>query len=313
MEVGKNQLKGHRTNIAILFSGQGAQKKGICSELLKNVFAKNLDAMAKEVLGYSVIEKIYHGSESELSKTVVAQPVMYFLGYLSYILITENIAVRVLCAGGHSLGEITALAAARVFSFSEGMLIVKKRSLYMEDACKKSLGGMLAVIGESIRRLVPLASRFGVFPANFNSSDQIVFSGELKKLDSFRSKVSELGYRSVLLKVEGAFHSPYMEEASSKFAAFIQKIKFETPVFPVTSNVTGDYHTPDRMKELLSMHISSPVSWVNCVESLSTKEPSVWFETCPGKILLRMLPDKIQGKRIGLKDIKSLEELEATN
>ncbi len=297
-----------RINTVFLFQGQGAQERGICSDILSTLYANDLDASAKEVLGYSILEVITSGNSENLRKTTISQPVMFFLGYLSYKIMVENLPLRIIAAGGHSLGEITALAAAKVFSFSDGLWIVSQRARFMESSCRKNLGGMLAVIGENPEKLVSIASEEGVYAANFNSNEQVVYAGELKKLDKFRERILPLGYKSVFLKVEGAFHTPYMEEAASSFSSFIKRLSFSSPIFPVVSNVTGKFHTPDRIKDLLGLQISSPVRWTECVKTLMNENPELWVETCPGKILSRFIPSEATGKRISLTGNEALEE-----
>lgn len=297
-----------RADVVFLFQGQGAQKRNICADFLNTLYAQNLDASAKEVLGYSILDVVRGESDEDLRKTTVAQPVMFFLGYLSYIMMIENFPLRIVAAGGHSLGEITALAAAKVFSFTEGLWIVSQRARFMESACKKHLGGMLAVIGESPEKLSSIASEEGVFAANFNSSNQVVYAGELKRLEKFREKILPLGYKSVFLSVEGAFHTPYMEEAANSFSSFIKRLSFGNPIFPVVSNVTGKFHTFDRLKDLLGLQISSPVRWTECMKTLMTKNPDLWVESCPGKILIKFLPEEAKGEKISLTGRESIEE-----
>lgn len=297
-----------RVDTIFLFQGQGAQGKGVCSDFLSTLYAKDLDASAKEVLGYSILELISNGNDENLRKTTISQPVMFFLGYLSFTIMVENFPLRIIAAGGHSLGEITALAAAKVFSFSDGLWIVSQRARFMESACRKNLAGMLAVIGENPEKLVSVASETGVYAANFNSNDQVVYAGELKKLDKFREKILPLGYKSVFLKVEGAFHTPYMEEAASSFSSFIKRLSFGSPIFPIVSNMTSKFHTPDRIKDLLGLQISSPVRWTECMKTLMDENPELWVETCPGKILIRFIPTDATGKRVSMTGNETLEE-----
>ena len=298
-----------RVRVAFLFPGQGSQHPGMCSDLFGTVYAANLDAAAREVLGFSLIERIENARDEELMETALAQPALYFVGYLSYLLVVEKYNVVPVGAAGHSLGELTALAAARVFSFGDGLALVRERARLMDEACRETLGGMVAVIGDGVQSLVKLAPKHGVYPANFNASNQIVFAGELRRLDEFRAEAAQLGFRAVMLKVSGAFHSPYMEKASSGLAGVVGRMKLSRPAFPVMSNATGEDYQSKRLADLVALQVSSPVRWTGCLESLAERNPEIWVEACPGKTLLRMVPEEYGGRRIALRGRADYEEL----
>lgn len=293
--------------VALLFPGQGAQAPGMCDDLLGTVYAASLDAAAREVLGYSLVARIREATEEELKETTLAQPALYFVGYLTYVLLTEKYDTVVVGAAGHSLGEITALAAARVFTFEDGLRLVAERAKAMEKACRERLGGMVAVIGDGAHAATGLAAKYGVYAANFNAENQIVFAGELKRLDEFRQALAGAGFRAVLLKVSGPFHSPYMEGASRELGGFVGRMRLARPAFPVMSNVTGEPYDPRRTADLIVRQVSSPVRWTNCVQALATRKPEVWVEACPGRTLTRLLPAGLEGERVAIDGSRGFE------
>lgn len=283
----------------------------MCEELLKTSKAKNLDTLFREINGFSIIDFLKEAASDELKKTTISQPLMFFLGLLSFEILKEEADIYVAGAGGHSLGEITALTAAGVFSYEDGFFLVNQRARFMDMACRKELTGMVAVIGDNPEGLSNIAAKYGVYAANFNSDSQVVYGGSLDGLNLFRDDVTRYGYRTVFLRVQGAFHTPYMEEASSQFHLVLSKIKINPPVFPVVSNVDGEIHDLKQLKEKLARQIDSPVRWKNCVETLSKLSPDFWVETCPGNLLIKMLPDSIPGQRLSLTSIHDFEKVRA--
>lgn len=295
-----------RKKVVILFQGQGSQRPGMCEDLLKTSKARHLDTLFREVNGFSIIQFLKEAASDELNKTTITQPLMFFLGLLSYEVLTEESEVYVAGAGGHSLGEITALTAAGVFSYEDGFFLVNQRARFMDMACKKELTGMVAVIGDRPEKLSNIASKYGVYTANFNSETQVVFGGNLDSLNRFREEVTRYGYRTVFLRVQGAFHTPYMEEATSQFHLLLSKMKLNPPSFPVVSNVDGQIHDYKQIKEKLARQISSPVRWKDCVKTLQSFEPDYWIETCPGNLLIKLLPDSVPGKRLSVSSINDV-------
>lgn len=296
-----------RKKVVFLFPGQGSLKDAKNSELLKTTYAVELDKKAQAVIGESIIEKILEASEEDYSKTVFSQPATFFLGLLSYLIAKEEKEIYVVAAAGHSLGELVALTASGFFDISTAFYLVAQRARLMEMCCKKELSSMLAVIGSNPASLASLSGSYGVYPANFNSKNQVVFAGTLENLNRFKEEVQRIGYRTVYLKVEGAFHSPLMDYASHQFGITLKKQRIGFGTFPVIANIDAKPYTREDLVEKLSRQISSPVRWVDVIDRLTNYMPDIWVEAYPGNVLLKLLPDDVKGKRIA---IRSLEDFE---
>ncbi|MCX7832350.1 MAG: ACP S-malonyltransferase [Actinobacteria bacterium] len=298
-----------RKRIVLLFPGQGTLKKGTGADLLETKYAIELDRKASSVIGFSLIEKIMQATEDDYSRTVFVQPATFFLSLLSYIILKEESEVFVVGAAGHSLGELTALTASGFFEIQTGFQLVLHRAKFMESCCRKELSSMVAVIGDNPLSLSSIAGYYGVYLANINSNQQVVFAGPVEGLKHFKDRVQELGYRAIYLNVEGAFHTPLMDEASTNFRLFLKKQKIGYNSFPVISNFDGKPYDRNNLIEKLSRQISSPVRWVDCIETLSFFDPDCWVETFPGNVLLRMLPPEIPGERIAIRSLSDIEKL----
>lgn len=250
---------------------------------------------------------IKNAETDDFTKTSFSQPATFFLSLLSFLILKEEKEVFIVGAAGHSLGEITALTASGFFDIQTGFLIVNNRARAMEMACRQNLGSMLAVIGPSPVTLSRIAGKHGVYVANINSKNQVVFAGPIEGLKNFREEVINLGYKAIYLKVEGAFHTPLMDTAAIEFKKFLTGIKAGYGTFPVISNVDGRPYEENNVIEKMIRQINSPVRWVDCVDSLENLKPDFWVEAYPGNILLKLLPEDVKGKRVGLTDMKSFE------
>lgn len=298
-----------RKRIVLLFPGQGSLKNKVETDLIETQYAMEIDKKASSVMGFSMIEKIKNAKEDDFSKTAFAQPATFFLSLLSYIILKEESDVFVVGAAGHSLGELTALTASGFFEIQTGFQLVLHRAKFMESCCRKELSSMIAVIGDNPLKLASLAGNFGVYLANINSSQQVVFAGPIEELKNFKEMVQDLGYKPIYLNVEGAFHTPLMEEASINFKLVLRKQKIGYNSFPVISNFDGKPYNRNNLVEKLSRQISSPVRWVDCIETLSFYNPDCWVETFPGNVLLKMLPHEIPGERIAIRSLSDIKKL----
>src|SRR3954447_10565358 len=134
---------------ALLFAGQGAQVVGMGKDLAANFpSAKDWFARANNVLGYDLAKICFEGPEADLTKTENAQPGIYLVGWLAFQLLKEQVPALIFEAtAGLSLGEFTALAAAGVTTFEQGLQVVRQRGIFMQEACESTKGGMTAIIG----------------------------------------------------------------------------------------------------------------------------------------------------------------------
>jgi len=271
---------------AFLFPGQGSQKVGMGSDIF-NSFAqvRSFFLKAQEMYSPSLLQIIFEGPSEKLSKTVNAQPSVYLVSYALFQILKEN-GVKPDFVAGHSLGEYTALAAAEVFSFEDGLKLIKERARLMSEITQKVDGGMLAVVRLSFEEVKEISEKAQVEIANFNTPKQFVLSGEKGALQKAKDLVKSLGGRAVELNVEGPFHSSYMREIASDFKSVVEEVSFNPPKIPVIMNVVAEeVKTPEMIKELLVSQIFSSVKWVETLFYLSEKGVNIFFDVGPGRVM----------------------------
>jgi trans-AT polyketide synthase/acyltransferase/oxidoreductase domain-containing protein len=255
-----------------LFPGQGSQSKGMGAELF-NRYA-DWTADADRVLGFSIRELCMDDPRGELGLTQFTQPALY----------PDFVA-------GHSLGEYNALLAGGVFDFTTGLRMVKRRGEIMGQV---SGGGMAAVIGLEPRRIQEIldSTEAGrrIDVANFNSYDQTVIAGPKEDLASVQAQFEAAEVRAyIMLNVSAPFHSRYMREAQSLYAAFLHDIEFKTPVIPVISNVSAKPYEGDLVRQTLSEQIGNSVRWLESMVYLLGQPEPEFEEVGPGSVLTKLL------------------------
>jgi [acyl-carrier-protein] S-malonyltransferase len=275
--------------IALLFSGQGAQKVGMGRTLYEaypSVAA--LYARAGEILGWDLSRICFEGPEEALTETKVCQPALFVHGYaIQAVLREEGRLVGMNFALGLSLGEVTALAAANVFDFETGLRVVAERGRLMQEACEATKGGMASVIGEERAKVAELCKEFDIEMANLNCPGQIVISGEKSRIDAAVAASKERGFRRVIpLNVAGAYHSRLMEPARARFEAFLAGIEFRRPQVTVLTNTTGrTVSEPAAIREALVRQVVSPVLWEDCMREAARLGATCFIECGPGGVL----------------------------
>ena len=284
-----------------LYPGQGSQSIGMGRDLFeKYPLARARYALASEILGFDLGEICFNGAESDLKQTRVTQPALYVHSCILTELLDEQ-GLTPQAAAGHSLGEYSALQAAGVFSFEDGLRLVKLRADAMQEAGEINPGTMAAVIGlddAGIRKLCDVVSEIGiVVPANINSPGQIVVSGDVAAIEKVVQVAKSMGARMAKqLPVSGAFHSPLMQPAADKLADALSSIEIREPAFPVMSNVTATAHgRPDEIRNLLATQLLAPVRWAECMIELARVENPVWYEVGNGSVLAGLLKRTVEG------------------
>ncbi|MCQ2054243.1 MAG: ACP S-malonyltransferase [Fibrobacter sp.] len=280
--------------ISYVFPGQGSQFPGMGKDLYEqNAEIKAMFDKANEILGFSITDVMFNGTEDDLKQTKVTQPAVFLLSVAMAKAMGEDFKPSMVA--GHSLGEFSALTAAGAISFEAGLSLVAKRAAAMQKACEKTPGTMAAVIGgadELVEEACKQANDEAgtVVPANFNSPGQVVISGKQEGID----KVAELlngKVKSVMaLKVGGAFHSPLMESAREELAKAIETTEFFKPVCPVYQNVDAKPHTdPAEIKANLLTQLTSPVRWTQTVQNMIADGAVEFKEVGPGIVLTKLI------------------------
>ena len=272
---------------AYIFPGQGSQFTGMGQDLYNSSEnAKHLFNIANELLGFEISKLMFEGTKEELMQTNVTQPAI-FIHSCILAACTPNFQPNMVA--GHSLGEFSALVAAKTISFEDGLLLVSKRAEAMHKACQNKDSTMAAVIGlqADIIEETCLSEPGIVTAANYNTPEQIVISGETKSIDKVCIKLSEIGAKkTVKLSVNGAFHSPIMSSAKNKLEKAINSIQFKAPLCPIYQNVSAQPNTnPIKIKENLILQLTSPVKWYQTIQQMIIDGASAFFEIGPGNVL----------------------------
>jgi [acyl-carrier-protein] S-malonyltransferase len=277
-------------SLALIFSGQGAQKVGMGKSLADNSpTAVRLYARANEVLGWDLAKTCFEGPDELLVPTRVCQPALFVHGYTLYSLLQEQGRLGNLTSVlGLSLGEVTALTVAGVFDFDTGLRVVAERGRLMQVACEATRGGMASIIGEELSKISELCQEFDIEIANLNCPGQVVVSGDKIKVDACVAAAKERGMRKVIpLNVAGAYHSRLMEPARAEFAHFLQGVHFNAPRVTVLTNTTGKaVSAPAEIREALIKQVVSPVRWEDCMREAAVLGTSEFWECGPGAVLV---------------------------
>lgn len=275
--------------LAFCFPGQGSQYVGMGKDIYEKYDLKDLYKRAEQALGIDLKKISFFGPREKLTLTENAQPAILLDSVVKFYILRENLSPDI--AVGHSLGEYSALVCAKVISLEDGLRLVRKRGKYMQEAVLPGKGAMLAIIGsepDEIQRVCNDVNGI-VEIANFNSPQQIVISGRKESLKKVGKKVEKRGAKVIQLAVSAPFHSSLMKPAEDKLKERIEKVKFDSPQFPIISTVSGKPElAPDRIKELLKKQITAPVRWMDYVTGLYNLGVSRMIEVGPGSVLTRL-------------------------
>ncbi|MGA2411782.1 MAG: ACP S-malonyltransferase [Candidatus Binataceae bacterium] len=283
--------------IALLFPGQGSQKVGMGADLTQAYpAARQVFEEADEALGFALSRLCFEGPEEELRLTVNTQPATLATSIAALRAFESEMAISPAVAAGHSLGEYSALVAARAFSLADALRAVRARGQLMQEACPAGQGSMAALIGldlEAAKELCAQASSGGetVVPANLNAPGQIVVSGHAGAVRRALEAAKAGGAAaSVELKVSAPFHSPLMQPAQAGMEPVLDRIEVNPLAFGVIANVTAEVnqdHT--RVKPLLLAQIAAPVRWEESMGTLARLGIEDAIEFGSGRVLMGLM------------------------
>ena len=274
---------------AYVFPGQGAQFVGMGKDLYNNFpKAKELFDQANEILGFNITDIIFNGTDEDLKQTKVTQPAVFLHSVIRAICLGDDFKPEMVA--GHSLGEFSALVAAGVISFEDGLRLVSKRALAMQAACELQPSTMAAVLGledEKVVEVLKSITNEVVVAANFNCPGQLVISGSIAGVEQACEALKNAGAKRALpLKVGGAFHSPLMEPAREELAKAIEETNFSSPKCPIYQNVVAHAVTePQEIKKNLIAQLTAPVRWTECVRAMISDGATLFTEVGPGTVL----------------------------
>src|ERR1700756_157846 len=283
------------TKIALIFPGQGSQVVGMGKELAeKFLVARQTFEEADDALGYKLSQLCFEGPEEQLRLTEITQPA---------ILTTSVAALRVLetrmpkpaYVAGHSLGEYSAHVASGTFSFADAVRTVRQRGKYMQEAVPVGVGAMAAILGmelENVSAVCADAAQGEVCePANINSSEQIVISGNTAAVERAAKLASERGAkRAIMLPVSAPFHCSLMKPAQDRLAADLAALTFRNPSVPVACNADATLvEDADRSRDALVRQVTGSVKWSQSMHLLIAKGVERFVEVGPGKVLCGLM------------------------
>ncbi|MFV0519247.1 MAG: ACP S-malonyltransferase [Lachnospirales bacterium] len=291
---------------AIMFGGQGSQKIGMGKTFFdKYDYVREIYEKASEVCGFDVPKMCFEEND-KLNSTRYAQPCLYTTNYAMGMVLEKEYNTFADYYLGLSLGEYNAFLEAAAFSFEDGLKLIKRRGEIMEEAFLDGNYGMAAVLNLEYSELLSRvkAEEGELYIANNNTKGQIVVSGSMDMIDSFIEKLKADKIKAIKLNVSGAFHSPLLNNASSKLALEFDNITLNTVNKKVVSNLTGKIET--NVKETLVKQLTNEVKFCDSIEFLINEGVDTFIEVGVGKTLSGFV------KKIN-KDVTilNIEEMEA--
>ena len=275
-------------HISIVFPGQGSQSLGMLDSLPSDLVNKYKDDVI-EALNFDLIDLITNGSNDDLNKTSVTQPAVLLTSFLYYEYISELLDIKPELLCGHSLGEYTALLVGGTLRLKDALSLVHKRGLLMETA---ESGSMYAILNVDINLINEICLKISnetnsiVAPANINSPNQVVISGNAEAVNLVISNLKEQNHKkNIKLNVTVPSHCKLMSEPASKFTKVLDKVSLQLPKYKVIHNINSEIASSiEELKLYLINQLTHPVKWVDTMNYIK-KFNGVIIECGPGKVL----------------------------
>jgi [acyl-carrier-protein] S-malonyltransferase len=301
--------------IAFLFPGQGSQAVGMGKELAEqHAVARRVFEEADEALGYKLSQLCFEGPEEQLRLTEVTQPAILTASVAAWRVLEEK-GLKPAFVAGHSLGEYSAHVAAGTLSFSDAVRTVRQRGKYMQEAVPVGVGAMAAILGMEIEKVSTVCAEAAqgevCEPANINSSEQIVISGNTGAVERAAKLASERGAkRAIMLPVSAPFHCSLMKPAQDRLAADLAALAFEKPRMPVACNVDAKLvEDAERSRDALIRQVTGSVKWAQSMHLLIAQRVERFVEVGPGKVLCGLMRQIDRSKPCGsVQDQASLQK-----
>lgn len=274
---------------AYVFPGQGAQSPGMGSDLYAG--QKALFDQANDILGFNLSDIMFNGSMEDLTQTKVTQPAVFLHSIAKAASLGDSFQPDMVA--GHSLGEFSALVAAKALTFEDALTLVSQRAIAMQSACELQPSTMAAIIGLDNDVVEGICEQTAgiVVPANYNSPGQLVISGDLAAIEAACEAAKQAGARrALILPVGGAFHSPLMQPAGLILAAAVDKVTITKPICPIYQNVAAAAVTDlDAIRDNLKAQLTGSVKWSQSIRAMVSDGATSFTEVGPGRALQGMI------------------------
>jgi [acyl-carrier-protein] S-malonyltransferase len=281
--------------IAFIFPGQGSQVVGMGKELAgRYPVAARTFQEADEALGYKLSQLCFEGPEEQLKLTEITQPAILTTS-IAALRVLEDRIPRPSFVAGHSLGEYSAHVASGTMSFADAVRTVRNRGKYMQEAVPVGVGAMAAILGMEFEKVAAVCQDAAqgevCSPANINSPEQIVISGNTAAVERGAKLADERGAkRAKLLPVSAPFHCSLMKPAQDRLEADLNLLKMQKPVYPVACNVEASLVSDElRARSTLVAQVTGSVKWEQCIRLLIEQGVEIFVEIGPGKVLCGLM------------------------
>jgi len=283
------------SKIALIFPGQGSQIVGMGKDLAdKYPLARQTFQEADDALGFKLSQVCFEGPEDQLRLTEITQPAILTVS-IAAVRVLETRIPKPAFVAGHSLGEYSAHVASGTFSFADAVRTVRNRGKYMQEAVPVGVGAMAAILGMELEKVAGVcqdaAQNEVCSPANINSPEQVVISGNTAAVERAAKLADERGAkRAKLLPVSAPFHCSLMKPAQDRLEEDLRKLAMRKPVYQVACNVDADFVNDDRRAlDTLVRQVTGPVRWDQCMRLLIAQGVETFIEVGPGKVLCGLM------------------------
>ncbi|MFN3813968.1 MAG: ACP S-malonyltransferase [Aquificaceae bacterium] len=304
---------------AFVFPGQGSQYVGMGYDFYKEHHeASDVFHQAEMALRYNLTDIIFKGPEEELNRTVNTQPAILTVSYAIYSVLKAYGLPEPVFVSGHSLGEYTALTVAKGVEFFEAVRLAYLRGKYMQESVQEEEGAMAAVLKlppEKVEEACALARDEGVVePANYNSPEQTVISGQKRAVKKALQIAEAMGGRAILLKVSVPSHCSLMRPAADAFRLKLAQTPIKNLSIPLVQNYSAkDYTIAHEVRENLYRQFFSPVRWYQSILYMVERGVDTFIEIGPKNVLTRLIEKTVPSVRVfnvgKIEDVERIREV----